>query len=191
MNVVPRVSRQPVADFSDLVGAIVVHHQMYVQSGRKILVDFVEKSQEFLVPMPAITGADGDSRSYIHSRQQRRNTMPLVIVGLASGHARRQRQNRFRPIQCLDLAFLIQADYNRTIRRVQIQAHNVPYLFHKLWVFGELEVLYTMRYNPNARQIRTIAFCDRPVSAAMSRVLPCVPLAGIDSSVLVTTSSIC
>ena len=45
--------------------------------------------------------------------------------------------------------------------------------------------------NPKAWQIRTMAFCDRPVSAAMSRVLQCVPLAGIDSSVLVTTSSIC
>ncbi len=44
---------------------------------------------------------------------------------------------------------------------------------------------------PNACQIRTMAFCDRPVSAAIRRVLQCVLLAGIDSKVLVTTSSTC
>ena len=45
--------------------------------------------------------------------------------------------------------------------------------------------------NPKACQIRTMAFCDKPVSSAIRRVLQCVLLAGIDSSVLVTTSSIC
>jgi hypothetical protein len=43
--------------------------------------------------------------------------------------------------------------------------------------------------NPNARQIRTMAVCVRPVFCAMSRVLQCVLLSGIDSNVLVTTSS--
>src|SRR5215471_19220703 len=33
--------------------------------------------------------------------------------------------------------------------------------------------------NPNACQIRTIAFCDRPVSAAISRVLQCVLFFGL------------
>jgi hypothetical protein len=98
VNVVPRVSRQPVPDFTDFMRAIIVHHQMYVHPQWKILVDLVEKLQEFLVPMPPVAGADGYSRSYIHSCKQRRNAMPLVIVGLASGHTRSQRQNRLHPI---------------------------------------------------------------------------------------------
>src|SRR5713226_5925512 len=40
--------------------------------------------------------------------------------------------------------------------------------------------------NPNACQIRTMAFCDRPISWAMRRVPQCVLLDGIVSSVLVT-----
>jgi hypothetical protein len=38
---------------------------MYVQPG-KIPADLVEKSREFLVAMPAVATADGDSGSYIH-----------------------------------------------------------------------------------------------------------------------------
>lgn len=43
--------------------------------------------------------------------------------------------------------------------------------------------------NPKVFQIRTIADCERPVSAAISRVLQCVAFLGRDVSVLVTTSS--
>src|SRR6266849_10637494 len=45
--------------------------------------------------------------------------------------------------------------------------------------------------NPKARQIRTMAVCESPVFSAISRVLQCVLLTGMDSSVWVTTSSTC
>src|SRR5579863_10726586 len=91
VNVIARVSRQPVSNLGDLVGTVVVHHQMHVQPGGKIVLDLVEKPQELLVPVPAVAIADGHTRCYIHSRKQRRNSMPLVIVRLPSGNARRQR----------------------------------------------------------------------------------------------------
>src|SRR6476646_1410825 len=59
--------------------------------------------------------------------------------------------------------------------------------------WGSLETLkFSTRCGcrPKARQIRTMAFCDRPVSSAIRRVLQCVLLAGIDSNVFVMTSSI-
>ena len=43
--------------------------------------------------------------------------------------------------------------------------------------------------NPKARQMRTMAVCDRPVCLAIRRVLQCVALAGIDSKVFVITRS--
>ena len=94
---------------SDLVRAVVVHHQMHFKAARKIGLDLIEKPQELLMPVPPV------------ARSQR----------IGGG--------------C----------------------------------------------NPKARQIRTIAFCGRPISSAMRRVLQCVLLAGIDSSVFVTTFSIC
>jgi hypothetical protein len=39
--------------------------------------------------------------------------------------------------------------------------------------------------------MRTMAVCDRPVFSAISRLLQCVLFSGIDSRVLVTTSSTC
>ena len=45
--------------------------------------------------------------------------------------------------------------------------------------------------HPKARQIRTMAFCDRHVSATISQERQCVLLVGMDSGVFVTTSSIC
>src|SRR5262249_41225496 len=39
--------------------------------------------------------------------------------------------------------------------------------------------------------MRTMADCDNPAFFAISRVLQCVLLAGMDSSVLVTTASTC
>src|SRR5215831_16502500 len=70
--------------------------------------------------------------------------MPLVIVGLTSGNTRRHGQNRFRPIQRLHLALFIHTQYNGAIRRIQVQAHDISHLFHKLRIFGEFEILYPM-----------------------------------------------
>ncbi len=71
--------------------------------------------------------------------------MALVIMRLPRRNARRQRQNRLGPIQRLHLALFIHTQHDRPIRRVQVQAHDVPHFFHKLWVFGELEILHAMR----------------------------------------------
>src|SRR3954463_1311026 len=95
--------------------------------------------------MPPIASADGHAGSYVHSRKQGRNAMSLIVMRLSSGDARRQRQNRFGPIEGLHLALFIHAQYNCAVRRVQVQADNVPHLLHKLRVFGELEVLHAMR----------------------------------------------
>jgi hypothetical protein len=145
VNVIARVSRQPTSNFGDLVCAVVVHHQMHVQPGGKIILDLVEKAQELLMPVSPVARADGHSGSNIHSRKQRCNSMPLVIMRLPSGNARPQRQNRFGPIQRLDLTLFIHAQHDGTIRWVQVQANDVPHLLHKLRVFGKLEILHAMR----------------------------------------------
>src|SRR6516162_4149389 len=111
--------------------------------------------------------------------------MPLVVMGLTSGNSGRQRQNRFGPIQSLDLALFIYAHDNGPVRRIQIQAHDIPHFSTNCGSLENLKFSTRCGCNPNACQIRTIAFCDSPVSAAMSRVLQWVLLLGISSSVLV------
>jgi len=117
--------------------------------------------------------------------------MALVIVGLTSGNTRRQGQNRFGSIQRLDLALLIHAQYNGAVGRIQLQAHDISHLLHELGIFGEFEILHTMGLQPKRMPDPYDGVLRQAVSAAIGRVLQCVLFLGIDSSVSVTTSSIC
>ena len=51
---------------------------------------------------------------------------------LARGHAGRERQNRLRAIQRLDLALFVYAQHDRAIGRIQVQAHDVPHFLDEL-----------------------------------------------------------
>src|SRR3954466_6060935 len=98
--------------------------------------------------MPPVAHADGHSGSHIHRRNEGRDSVAFVIVGLPGGDARSQWQNRLRAILSLDLALLIHTQHDRTIRWVEEHAYDIPHLLHELGVFGELEVLYPMRLDP-------------------------------------------
>ena len=52
MNVIARVATQPSANFGNLVRTVVIHHQMHVPAGGKILLDLVERPQELWMPVP-------------------------------------------------------------------------------------------------------------------------------------------
>jgi hypothetical protein len=64
MNLVPGMPRQPPAHLSDLVRAVVVHHQMHLQAARKITLNLIEKPQELLMPVSPVAGADGHGERF-------------------------------------------------------------------------------------------------------------------------------
>ena len=68
----------------------------------------------------------------------------------ASGHAWSQRQNGLRAVQRLYLALFIHAQDHRAIRRIHIEPNDIPHLFDKLRIFGKLEVLHSMRLQPES-----------------------------------------
>jgi hypothetical protein len=51
--------------------------------------------------------------------------MPLVVMGPSLGLPRPHRQQRLGTIQRLDLRFLIDAEHQRAIRRVEVKADDV------------------------------------------------------------------
>ena len=65
--------------------------------------------------------------------------MALVIVGLAGGQARPQREQRLGATERLDLRFLVQTQYHGLRRRGQIQAHHIVHLLFRRGVGRELE----------------------------------------------------
>jgi len=71
--------------------------------------------------------------------------MTFVIVGLAGGNAWTQRKQRRGSSQRLNLAFFIHRQYQRFVRRVEIQTHHVPHLVHKLRIAREFERFHAVR----------------------------------------------
>ena len=67
--------------------------------------------------------------------------MPDVVVGALLGLPGLHRQRLLGPVQRLDLGFLVDAEHDRVLRRVQIQPDDVGDLGDQLGVGGELERL--------------------------------------------------
>ena len=69
-------------------------------------------------------------------------------MGLALGLPQAHRQNRLGTLKRLDLRFLIDADNDRIVRRVHVQADNVAHLFHELWILRETKRFRSVRLKP-------------------------------------------
>src|SRR5437763_16497042 len=96
------------------------------------------------MPVLGKTGADDSSFEYIQGGKQGRRSVALVVVGAPLRQTGTQRQNRLRPVECLNLALLIHAQNDRFVRWIQIKPHNVTQLSGKLWVVAELERFHSM-----------------------------------------------
>ena len=57
--------------------------------------------------------------------------MPLVVMGAPLNLPRPHRQQRLGTIQRLDLRFLIDAEHQRPIRRVEIETDDVAHLLEE------------------------------------------------------------
>ena len=54
--------------------------------------------------------------------------MPHLAVRATFGYARHHRQDRLLAIECLDLALLIDAEDEGSVRRGKLKADNIAYL---------------------------------------------------------------
>src|SRR3981189_467977 len=72
--------------------------------------------------------ADDEPRGDIECGKQRGRTMPHVAVRATFGYARHHRQDRLLAIECLDLALLIDAEDEGSVRRGKVKADNIAYL---------------------------------------------------------------
>jgi len=103
--------------------------------------------------------------------------------------ARAHRQQRLRAIQGLNLRFLIGAQDERAVRRIQVETHDIPDFLHEQGSFESLKASVRCGCRPKARQIRLTVLWLNPQRAAMARVLQWVAARGFASSVSVTTCS--
>jgi len=110
-------------------------------------------------------------------------------MGLLRWQPRPHRQQRPRAIQGLHLTLFIQAEHQRVVRRIEIEADDVADFLDKLRVAESLNVSTRWVCNPKVCQIREIVAFENATVSAMERVLHWVACDGGPSRVRVMRST--
>lgn len=105
--------------------------------------------------------------------------MPHVAVRATFGYARHHRQDRLLAIECLDLALLIDAEDEGSVRRGKVNSGS----------FDNLNVWLRCGCKPNAAHIRRIVVWEKPVSPAIERIDQCVASTGVVRNVRSITAA--
>jgi hypothetical protein len=143
---------EPGADLGMLVGGVVVDNEMDVEPSRHGRVDAFEERQEFLMAVARLALGQHLSVGDIEGGKQRGRAVPLVVVGDAVDVAKPDRQDGLGALERLDLAFLVPAQDDRVIRRIEIEPDDVPNLFDEQGVGRELERPGAVRLDPKSRK---------------------------------------
>ncbi len=152
------MSCQPVLHGRRFVGGVIIEDQMQIEMGGRLSIDLFEESQELVCPMAWHTFADNRARCHIERGEERRGAVAFVIMGHGSGAALLQRQTGLGAIERLDLAFLVDGQHQRLLRRVEVEADDILDLFGEVGIVGDLEALHEMRleaiFGPDALYAR-------------------------------------
>ena len=117
MHVPARPLQEPVADQLGLMGSVIVHDDVNVEIGGHVVLDLVEELSKLLGAMPTHAGAHDRAGLHVERGEQRRGSMALVVMGAPLDPPRPHGQQRLRSVKRLHLAFLIDAQYEGTLRR--------------------------------------------------------------------------
>lgn len=137
--------QQPAADEGGLVCAIVVEDQVHVQLGWNRRLNRIEKLTKFAAALPLVQLPDHLPRPHIQGSKQRGGPVASIVVRAPLNLPRAHRQQRPRPVQCLNLCVLIHAQHQRFVWRIQVQANDITDLLDKERILGKLERFGPMR----------------------------------------------
>src|SRR5262249_27724792 len=108
-------------------------------------VDGLQKPEELLTAMAAMTFADDFARRHVERGEQRGGPVPPIVVRPTLRRPERHRQNRRGAVERLDLALFVHAQEQRAVRRREIQADNVTDFLDEERIARQLEGLTPMR----------------------------------------------
>ena len=123
-----RILRQPRPYDWMLVGTVVVEDQMDLEPGVAGGYD-LEEAQELLVAVPGVGAAGDGAGSNVEGCQERHGAVAHAIVGPALDLPGLHRQQGLGPIQRLDLPLLVDAEHQRALGRMQVEADDVGAVF--------------------------------------------------------------
>ena len=146
MHVEAFVLLKPSLHFRVFVRGVIVHDQMQLKMFGRFAIDFFEKLQPLLVPVLALDAADQASLKIIQRSKQGDSAVADIVMRLRTDMPDPQRQTRLRTLQGLNLAFLIAAEHQSLVWRVEIQPDNIPKLLFEMWIIGQFEGTGQVRF---------------------------------------------
>jgi hypothetical protein len=150
---------EPSLHLGRLVRTVVVEDEMHVEVLFHAPVDALQEADELGRAMSRQALADHFAALHVERGEQRRRAVALVVVRHRRGAALLERQARLRAIQRLNLALFIvlkarlrrDAQHQRAVRRVHVEADDVRHLLLEHRVARHLEPLDEMRLEPRLR----------------------------------------
>src|SRR4030042_3310866 len=137
------------------MGAVVIHYQVQFHFNREFSIQTFQEFEKLLMPVPSKTLPDDLTLSQFERRKECRGAVALVVMGHGSTAAFFQRQTRLRAIQRLNLTFLVHAEHQAFLRRIEIETHYVSQFLQKPGIPRQLERLYSVR-------LKTMTLPDLP-----------------------------
>ena len=139
---------QPGLHLGRLVGRVVVKNQMDVAGFLHGPVDAAQKAQELPGAVAWHAFPDDQARLDVQRGEECGGAVALVVVGHGGGAPLLEGQTRLGPIERLDLGLLIDAEHDRTVRRIEIEADDLGDLLLEHRVVRDLEPFHDMRLQP-------------------------------------------
>ena len=180
---------EPVPDRRRLVGGEIVGNQVHVQLGGHLGLDGIEKLAELQGPVAAVALANYLAASGVQGGEERDGAVAPVIMDAPLGLARAQGLKRPGAVQGLDLGFLVHAQVQRPVRRVEVEPHNIPHLLDEEGIRRQFEGLGTVGLHREGTPDAAHGMWLRPERRAMDRVLQWAASLGMISKVNAITRS--
>jgi len=169
--------------------AIIIHDQMEIELGRSYAVDFLKESDELLMPMARHAVSDHPAVEHAQGGKQGRCAMADVIMSHCSGTTFLQGKTGLRSVKSLDLAFLVQAENQRLVWRIEIKADDIAQLLHEPLVTAQFEGPDQMGFQivlppdpPDSRFTQVLGLRHRP-RTPMRRIRRLAVKSGFDHGV--------
>ncbi len=127
------------------MGGVVVNDEVNVKIIGDILINMLDKTQIFLVTMPMFALGDHLSIGDVKCSEERCGTMAYIVMGHAFDVAKAHRKQRLGAVQGLNLAFFVNTQHERFVRRVEVEPDNIAHFLHKERVCGKFEMPLSVR----------------------------------------------
>ena len=126
-----RMAGQPTLNGRRLVGCVVVHDQMDVELVGDLGFESAQELEELPAAMTREALPDDLAGGDIEGGEQRGGAVAHVVMSAPLDLSGPHGKKRPGAIQRLDLALLVDAEHERALRRIKVEADDVAHLLHK------------------------------------------------------------